>query len=495
MTKTMNQPTDIQKPKRRAKGTGTIEREPDGRGGIQYRARFPFEPGKRDVVGTYPTHEDADRALEAILIRLAEKNGGVRGRPLAKVVEKMLVQRRANGYASVGTEEDDWDSYFAKHALAERPVQALTEGEVLDAISSFRGRTKRNKGLPLAIATRKKLLNIVRAALYVAKQDELVERNVLSDTSIADPKGKAKRAKRKRRALKWDQYTALQAASKAALEIDAAIWSGCRQGELRALHFTEVHNVVDLSCTCEEHRKDPHIHILYGKPPKKGEDCSPKNGEPRCVSLFGRGLAVFERLVRDRKTNQPIVFVSRLRSYRAKGRLVGRKQWGEWRAAAGLVGFRWQDLRHTCGTWLARGEIRMGIDRAWPLEAIKEHLGHAEIKTTEIYADQRDGEQARQAAERARGSRPETSHQEIAELLSRLRDLNSRPTVYEGECKRSFIAKIDALEGYATAFGEAISAESPLAIAKGLSAMDAALEVVRDVRAAVAASSEREVAS
>jgi integrase len=466
---------------RRAYGTGSIERY---RG--RFRARFPFAPGASpEVVGEYDTHEAAERALEAVLVAIVEGNGGVRGTPLRKVVEKMLRQRRAQGYASVGGEESDWKSYLAPLPLAARPVQDLTQGEVMSAILALKGRTKRNKGQPLALSTRRKLLNIVRAALYAAKADELVESNVLADARFADPKGQGARKKKAKRALTWDQFEALWKASKAAPEVAVAIWTGCRQGELRALHWRDVHNVGDVKCSCDEHRDEPHLVIRYGRPPTALDDpetCTTKSGEPRVVSLFGRALEALEALPRgDTKRNpKGIVFVSRVRGYRAKGRLVGRLAWSTWKTATGLAWLRWHDLRHTCGTWLVRGTL----GAPWPLEAVKEHLGHSELKVTERYADQRGGSQARamvaamsdDAAQRSATSPAEA--QQRAEKLSHLRDLNSRPTVYEAECLPSNLVALDGGAGRVLGvealwvkwerFVVAVRDGSPFAISRGL---------------------------
>ena len=341
----------------------------------------------------------------------------------------------------------------------------------------------RSRGVgPLSLSTRKNVLGIIRGALYVAKADGLVDVNVLADAAFPDPKGKGKKVRRKKRALSWEQFGALWRASGCSPALAIAVWTGARQGELRALHWADVHNVEGSRCTCDEHRADPHIVIRYGRPPVFGADCTPKNGEERVVSLFGLALDVFRTMTRGGAKNpKGIVFVSRLGGYRAKGRLVGRKEWADWKTAA-EVNARWHDLRHTCGTWLARGELRMGIDAAWPLEAIKEHLGHAELRTTEIYADQRSGAQAQAMAARARAAieatrKPETSPGQIGQVQSHLRDLNSRPTVYEDRGQLNDVAVVDRLLGLARAYLEAAEARDPFVVEKGLDLAEAVLRL------------------
>lgn len=390
---------------RRAKGTGTIE---VFRG--KYRATFPFKKGKRDVVGVFDRYEDAQKALEAVLVQLGTLTGGVRGVQLKRLAEKYFAQRRSQGYASVDSEEERWRNYFEDHDIAERPVNDIRKGEVIDAILSFK-RVKPPAGGLLSLSTRKNILNLIRGILKVAVDDKLVEYNVLADAHFADPKGKEKRKKKAKRALTWEQFVLLYEISKRAPEIPVAIWTGCRQGELRSLHWRDVHNVEGSKCTCDDPRDDPHIVIRYGRPPTVfdgPDDCTTKSGEPRIVSLFGHGLEAFRTMNRRVKRNpKGIVFVSRLGAYRAKGRLVGRLAWNTWKQASGLLWLRWHDLRHTCGTWLVQGTL----GTAWSLEAVKEHLGHSELKTTERYADQRGGARAAAAAAAMRADKPSISHQ------------------------------------------------------------------------------------
>jgi integrase len=475
---------------RRKKGTGTIESTADGR----FRARFPFETGSRETVGVYDTEAEAARVLDSICVELRESGRG-RGTPLRTVVQKTHEERRAAGYASVASDEERWLTYFAKHELASCPVQDLTEGDVVDAIMAFR---KQRGGGLLSLSTRKNILNMLRAALTVAKRDGLVATNVLATTRFHDPKGKGKKATRrvKRRALSWEAFGALWRASKMSPGIVIAVWTGMRQGELRALHWPDVHNVGGVACTCERHDSAPHVVVRYGKPPIEAvsseDECSPKNGETRTVALWGEALRAFETMHRGGVRNpRQIVFVSRLRGYRAKGRLFGRKEWSEWKAAAG-VSCRPHDLRHTCGTWLVRGETRMGIDGAWPLEAVKEHLGHSELATTERYADQRDGDQARERAARARANdKPGTSPGQIAQVQSHLRGLNSRPTVYEPGAISSAAHSISALAGLARAYVTAVERGDETAHAAGLTLASAVLNAESAAVRTVAAGGSR----
>jgi hypothetical protein len=244
----------------------------------------------------------------------------------------------------------------------------------------------------------------------------------------------------------------------------------------------DVHNVEGSACTCDEHREDPHIVVRYSRP---GEVT--KSGEIGVVSLFGRGLEAFRTLPRNgrKKDGSPsnphgIVFVSRLGEYRAKGRLVGRKKWTEWKRAAALpAGFRWHDLRHTCGTWL----VKCGCS----LEAVKEHLRHSELKTTERYADQRGGSVAAGKAAEMRDDKRAIGKQGT-EKLSHLGGLNPGPTVYESQSILNGCADLSALASLALSYLEAVREESPFSIAKGTRLAEAVLGLSNGTKLRTAAS-------
>lgn len=71
-------------------------------------------------------------------------------------------------------------------------------------------------------------------------------------------------------------------------------------------------------------------------------------------------------------------------TYRGKALSSWRRAWRNALARAGIADFRWHDLRHTAGTWMAREGVR--------LDVIKDVLGHANIATTIRYISRGTGE-------------------------------------------------------------------------------------------------------
>ncbi|MEO7034928.1 MAG: tyrosine-type recombinase/integrase [Polyangiaceae bacterium] len=58
------------------------------------------------------------------------------------------------------------------------------------------------------------------------------------------------------------------------------------------------------------------------------------------------------------------------------------QHWHAWVAAARLGRrLRFHDLRHTCACILLNGQL----GRKWSFEEVREMLGHADIKTTQLY--------------------------------------------------------------------------------------------------------------
>jgi integrase len=120
----------------------------------------------------------------------------------------------------------------------------------------------------------------------------------------------------------------------------------------------------------------------------------------------------------------------------------------EYLGAAGIVidqrhdrmPVRWHDLRHTCAAALVSGMW----GRRWSLEEVKGLLGHESVTTTERYAHLAQSALKTAAAETGgpadKPTRKPTQKKKqdegsgaksLKSLRSHLRDLNSRPTVYE----------------------------------------------------------------
>lgn len=338
--------------KRRAAGTGTIVPR-----GARFMARLPDR--KRTSLGVYATYEEAEQILDASIGELADGKIAT-ANTLAAYGRTVLNRRELDGYRGVKNERHVWRAYVSESEIGDWPPSALQRSHVLAWVRELRGRK-------LATQTVRNALNLLRAVLSSALDDQLVDVNVAADVRVRDH-GRVEEAMR---CLSLDELAGLfwSADDEGKILIAVAAGAGLRQGEHRSLQWPDV--VVDGDA--------PHLTIRYGAP-----KLPTKSGKPRRVPLFGLALEAM-RFHRDRtpeKKRVGLVWPNAAGHARSKSRMVSRYAWVRWCAAAGLEGVRWHDLRHTAATLLLSGA--WGV--AWSLEAVREILGHSTVRVTERYA-------------------------------------------------------------------------------------------------------------
>ena len=143
-----------------------------------------------------------------------------------------------------------------------------------------------------------------------------------------------------------------------------SISTGMRQGETMNLHWREptippkgtAWGVVNLTENCI---------ILH----------QTKNGNRRRVPLAGEALAVLQNLAKVRQLDTQLVFPSPTHPQQP---IELKKAWSNALKKAGIVNFRWHDLRHTAASYLAQSGAGL-IDIA----AI---LGHNTLQMVQRYA-------------------------------------------------------------------------------------------------------------
>jgi integrase len=150
-------------------------------------------------------------------------------------------------------------------------------------------------------------------------------------------------------------------------EQDAAIFltaafTGLRQGELLALRWRDVDFGLDL--------------IRVRRNYTQGHEGTPKSGRERAVPMMREVAEALARLSQRERFTGPedLVFCSDLGGHRSDKRLLARYYKALERA--GLRRLRFHDLRHTFGTHA----IRVADPRE-----VMEWMGHADLKTTQIY--------------------------------------------------------------------------------------------------------------
>jgi integrase len=436
--------------KRRRKGSGTIEY----RNGVHV-GRLPDKD--RTVLVRHVDRAYVERVLDAAVYELAAGNVTT-STTLATYGRTVLDRRERAGKRTVDDERSRWRAYIEPWECGTWPVAALKKRHIAKWLRDLRA-----KGL--ARQTRSNALNLLRAVLRDAVDDELVESNAAAEVRVP----REPTTEETSTYLSLDEVAALFWTAPGDVErtmLSVAVGIGIRQGELRSLR------VADVVASGQR----PRVVVRYGSP-----SSATKSGKPRTLPLFGLALAALEAW-RAPANDRGLVFPTVTGEPRWKGRVVQPAVWAAWLRRAGIARrVRWHDLRHTCATLLLDG----AWGRQWSKEEVQALLGHSSITVTERYARTTDELLGRAAgvshgyATRATDTAedPATIAAEILEKnRSRLRDLNSRPTVYEGATKESEVVRMHDRRGLAEAYLRAVAGGSPFAYRLGIELAAAELE-------------------
>jgi len=373
---------------RRPRGTGTIERK---RG--RFMARLPTED--REPIGTFDTYEQAAARLDGWLAE--QLDGRVKvssGLALNGFGEDWLDRRELDGYRGIDTDRSRWKTHVLTSAFAEWPLKNLTRADVIDWVDELKskraapahGQTKRSTPKrKLSRTTIQNILNLLRCCLAAALERRLIPENPADGVRL--------RMKTTKTEEPWTYLTLEEQQKLFAAEaipapmrllLQFAVGTGLRMGELWNLELRDLH--VD--------GKTPHVFVRFGS---KGKP--PKNNRTRAVPLFGYALDAATRWLAQlptfTKTNEhKLVFPTENGCRRQHGKPPGGKYKDEetnrthqvfhdWIRVIGVTRpMRFHDLRHTCGSSLVSGLW----GQRWPLDRVRDLLGHQSVKTTERYA-------------------------------------------------------------------------------------------------------------
>lgn len=451
--------------KRRRRGTGTISRTRDG----LYRARFPFSGhGREDIDGSpFPSYNAADRALAALLVTLNDAGAIVGGITLRKLGEKGLAQRELDGYRSVDDERNVWDLRVETWEQASLPASVTTTGDVRAWLAAMRNKKTKK---PLAAQTRRNALNLLRSVYAFGIEHELVTENPCEGVKIKDH-GTTKETSTFLTLAEVDALVRVSFADEPGVALK--IGTGLRSGELRTLHWADVH----------EH----HVTVRFGGM-KDGTLQPPKNGKIRDVPILPLARTALARLRERFESETPtgIVLPSVTHYYRARGQVFERDAWKIWLVAAELARrVRPHDLRHTCATLLLQG----AWGEPWTLEEVKEMLGHSSVKVTERYA-KATGTLAQKAARSkidrgAEGSQIAAGNAAQARGILERRgwDSNPRMTVLQTQHRPLEFRSLDELAPRLRPFLDSVAEGSPHAVARGLDLAEAVADLLESVAA------------
>src|SRR6478609_1661379 len=356
---------------RRRHGEGSIT-ERNGR----FLVRLWREDGRRVSLGTFSTHDEAERVLSAACAKLAEGTavlpGGI---TLAAFGLRVLDARELGGVRGIATERSRWRAHVTGSALGATPIEKLTGPDVRAWLDELRRKpvsdmTAKKNPRFISDATIRRCL----ALLSVVIEDAIARG--LASTNFA--KGQ-RIQKRGGAASKWTYLTQLEQQAITTCEeipecdrlrILFALGTGLRQGEQWNLQLNDVTAV----------GPSPHVIVRFGS---KGK--LPKSGKLRRVPLFGVALEATRRWLKllpkyAQRNPEKLMWPTPRGARRQPSKSYGFKTH---LAAAGIKRpVRWHDLRHSCASSLVAG----WWGTRWRLDLVRALLGHSSVTVTEVYA-------------------------------------------------------------------------------------------------------------
>lgn len=214
---------------------------------------------------------------------------------------------------------------------------------------------KTSKGTPRNPATVNRYLSVFSKLLSVAaKEWELIEENPMRKV------GKLKEGRGRDRYLSQDEMQALLNACKASSNphlysiVCIALYTGMRYGEIVNLRWRDIsYNL--RSITLRE----------------------TKNGDCRVIPLTDEVEKIFKTISTLEKQPEQLIFASSSRRP-SKHQMSIQKPFRKALKLAGIEGFRFHDLRHTCASYFAMGGLNQG--------ELMNVLGHRSPQMTARYA-------------------------------------------------------------------------------------------------------------
>jgi integrase len=317
----------------------------------------------------------------------------------------VLDQREDDGVRGIKAERRAFTKHLETCAFASKPVAEVTAADLSNLARALVRKNADDHRNPRKLS-REAVQRVLTLARSIFKEAVHLDMRAVNPCVGIEVKGR-RSADEGDEAWDWlrgDEQRKFLACEQVPLWLRLLVrvaWgTGLRQGEqwnleLKDVHFTRTSSPASCSCgasDCSELReRGPHVFVRYGS---KGH-LPPKNGKVRRTPLFGEGLAGMtawlELLPSYLKgpNEHRLVFPSKMGHRRQTGapERSGPQARIELLPEALLLAgvtraVRWHDLRHTCASSLVSGTW----GRKWPLLAVRDMLGHTNVKTTERYA-------------------------------------------------------------------------------------------------------------
>jgi integrase len=351
------------KPHRR--GTGSVFRRPERKGGKEWIAQVILENGKTRQ-RYFSTQAEADEALTEMLYE--QKRGTLITEKDQTV--KQLVEHWIENVHKKKIRESTYIEYcklIKKHiipGLGHRKLQQLT----IQHVDEFYTKKENER---LSASTIRHMHAILRQALSYAVKNNLVTRNVCDYVSLP-------RIKRHEiQPLTVEQANEFLAAAKGhrleALFITAVL-TGMREGELLALRWQDIH--FEEKCL-QVHRS---VRFFPGRGPVEGEPKTASSRRKIVLSPFlvdvlkQHRVHQLEARLQAGKTweDHDLVFCNSCGGFTSPATLFDTFQ--KLLRNAGLPHMRFHDLRHSAATFL----LAKGVH----IKVVQELLGHSNILIT-----------------------------------------------------------------------------------------------------------------
>jgi integrase len=336
---------------------GAVDHLPSGK----WRVRVTEDSGKRSSLGTFETKSKAEDVLTVWLrAKKAKTLTHKKALKLRDFAEDVLKRRAVSGVKMIASERSNFKLYVKDSPLGHMALASVRRKDALAFVRDIPSR--------LSPATRRQVLHLVRVVFNHAVDDELVSVNPFSGIRVQ----KADITKDP-----WS-FWALED-QKAFIECDDiplrvrllvafAIGSGLRLREQWALRLEDVQLA----------GRKPTITVRYGK-----KFSSTKTNKIRRIPITPLARWALEKWLPmlpevTERNLYGLVFPSIRGGFRDKSPMG----WHRYQRIAGVPEIRWHDLRHTCASSLVSGVW----GAPWPLEAVRDFLGHSSITMTQRYA-------------------------------------------------------------------------------------------------------------